>query len=216
MLNLDMVGRLPIDKDTGKAKLLVEGSTTAKSFDDLVEGLNKKYDFLLRKAPKIPANSDHFSFYQKKVPVLFFWTGTHADYHRPSDTADKINVEGMRRIVDMSEEVVQEFATSEKRPEYVANQAASPGGGPRNVPRLGIRFDYSEEEKGAVVDEVSENMPAAKAGIKAKDIIVEIAGKPIKNVTTYMDAMSQQKRGETVEMIILREGKKVTVKVMLE
>jgi hypothetical protein len=216
MLNLDMVGRLPTDQDTGKGKLLVEGSTTAKSFDELVETLNKKYDFLLRKAAKIPANSDHFSFYQKKVPVLFFWTGTHPDYHRPSDTADKINIEGMRRIVDLSEEVVQEFATSDKRPEYVANQAASQGGGPRNVPRLGIMPDYNEDDKGVTVSGVTEDLPAAKAGMKAGDVIVEIAGKPVKNMTSYMDVMSQQKRGETIEMVILRAGKKETLKVKLD
>jgi S1-C subfamily serine protease len=147
--------------------------------------------------------------------VLFFWTGTHPDYHRPSDTADKINVEGMRRIVDLSEDVVQEFATTEKRPEYVANQAASMGG-PRNVPRLGIQPDYNEDDKGVVISGVTEDLPAAKAGMKAGDVIVEIAGKPVKNMTAYMDVMTQQKKGETIEMVILRAGKKETLKVKLE
>ena len=83
---------------TSKDNVLVEGSGHRQEFDDLIETLNKKYDFALsKKADRLPANSDHFSFYKKKVPVLFFWTGFHPDYHKPSDTADKINVAGCAR-----------------------------------------------------------------------------------------------------------------------
>ncbi len=219
MLNLDMVGRLPKDKDTGKELLLVEGSTTAKSFDELVDALNKKYDFTMKKSDKFIPNSDHYSFYQKKVPVLFFWTGIHPDYHRPSDTADKINVEGMRRIVDLSEEVVREFATSDKKLEYVAGKANAGRGGGGDFPRMGFTPDYNETgDKGVIVSEVTEGMPAAKAGIKAGDTIVELAGKPIKNMEGYMEVIRQQKKGDTVEIGIIRKDKKEkeTVKVKLE
>src|SRR5262249_39723377 len=86
MLNLDMVGRLRPDADSGKDKLIVYGTGTAKTFDDLIETLNKKYDFKLQKVRTGTGPSDHASFYVKKVPVFFFFTGDHGDYHRPSDT----------------------------------------------------------------------------------------------------------------------------------
>jgi Peptidase family M28/PDZ domain/PA domain len=216
MLNLDMVGRLPKDPDTGKDKLLVEGSTTAKSFDALVDKLNKKYEFEMKKSDSFIPNSDHFSFYQKKVPVLFFWTGTHPDYHRPTDTADKINVAGMRRIVDLSEDVLLEFATSDKKLEYVTGKARTGRGG-GDYPRMGFTPDYNEgSDKGVVVSAVNDGEPAAKAGIKGGDTIVELAGKPIKNMEAYMEVIRQQKKGDTIEVVIEREGKKQTVKVKLE
>jgi hypothetical protein len=216
MFNLDMVGRLPKDKETGKEKLLVEGSTSATSFDELVDKVNKKYDFELKKSDKFIPNSDHASFYMKKVPVLFFWTGIHPDYHRPSDTADKINVEGMRRIVDMSEEVVLEFATSDKKLEYVAGKIGGGGGG-GGYPRMGFTPDYNEAgDKGVKVSEVNEGQPAAKAGIKAGDTIVELAGKTVKNMEAYMEVIRQQKRGDTIEIVVERGGKKETLKVKLE
>src|SRR5262249_49964495 len=121
MLNLDMVGRLrPSPKSGGKDRLVVEGVKTAQGFDELVERLNKKHDFFLEKKPGSSNYSDHASFYRQKVPVMFLWNETHEDYHRPSDTADRINVPGMRRITDLGEELVAHFATAAERPEYVA------------------------------------------------------------------------------------------------
>jgi len=219
MVNLDMVGRLPKDKDTGKEKLLVEGSTTAKSFDELVEAVNKKYGFELKKNDTFPANSDHFSFYQKKVPVLFFWTGIHPDYHRPTDTADKINVEGMRRIVDLSEDVLKELVASDKKLEYVAGKSGGGGGGRSDFPRMGFTPDYDATgDKGIVISAVNDGEPAAKAGIKAGDTIVEMAGSPMKNMETYMEVIRKQKKGDTIDLVIVRKGKteKETVKVKLE
>src|SRR5262249_18529741 len=161
MFNLDMVGRLPRDKETGKDVLLVEGSTTSKTFDDLVEKINKNYDFTMKKADKFPPNSDHYSIYVKKIPVLFFWTGIHPDYHRPSDTADKINVPGMRKIVDMSEEVLTHFTTVPERPDYVPGKASSGGGG-GDGPKLRIVPKYPEEGECVLLEDVIEDGPAAQ------------------------------------------------------
>jgi len=216
MFNLDMVGRLRPDDKTNKDNLLVEGAPTGKNFNDLLDALNKKYDFeLSRKGDTLPANSDHFSFYRKKIPVLFFWTGYHADYHKPSDTADKINVEGMRKIADLSFDVVSALAAEEKRPEYQAMKVGSlrPGG---DAPKLGVVPSYSESDGGMALDGVVDGGPAAQAGLKAGDKIVEIAGKPVKNITTYMDAMAAQKKGETIDVAVLRDGQKQTIKVKLE
>jgi len=92
MVNLDMVGRLRPDKETGKSKLQVHGIGTAKNFNSLMDDLNKSFDFKFQKVASGFGPSDHASFYAKNIPVLFFFTGDHPDYHRPSDTADKINI----------------------------------------------------------------------------------------------------------------------------
>lgn len=217
MVNLDMVGRLREDPDTKKNRLQVEGSNTAKMFDEMLEQFNKKYDFKMVKSATVPANSDHFSFYQKKLPVLFLWTGLHQDYHRPTDTADKINVPGMRQIVDLAQEVITQLATQEKTPEYLVVRTASGGGGTRpDGPRLGIMPAYDDQGDGILIENVSEGLPAAKAGLKAGDRLMSVAGKPVKNIQAYMQTMGSQKKGETIEVTITRNGKTETIKVKLD
>src|SRR5207302_11372944 len=100
-------------------KLLVEASGTAKNFNTLLDELNRKYDFALAKEPNLLPDSDHYSFYAKGIPVIFYWTGYHADYLRPSDTADKINVAGMARVADIAEDTLQYFSEAKERPEFV-------------------------------------------------------------------------------------------------
>ena len=216
MFNLDMVGRLAMDPNTKRERLLVEGSNTAKLFDELLDQQNQKYGFQLKKSESLPANSDHYSFYQKKVPVLFLWTGIHSDYHRPTDTADKINVVGMRRIVDLSQDLLALLTTQEKVPEYQAVRTASGGGGRGDGPRLGIAPAYGEEGEGILIEAVTENLPAAKAGLKKGDRVVSLAGKQVKNIQAYMQVMGGQKKGDTIEVGIVRDGKPQTVKVKLE
>ncbi len=214
-LNLDMVGRLRADKEGEKEFLLVEGANTGKDYKDLVDNLNKKYDLQLRYGRGVPGNSDHFSFYRQNIPVLFFWTGIHPDYHRPSDTADKINVPGMRKIVDLAEEVVTNFATREKRPEFVSvtrSQPSTPA--ESDYPRLGFIPSYADGGEGVLLDGVNDNSLAAKAGLKKGDRIIEVAGKPVKSLENYVEVMRTIKAQGTLELTILREGKKekVTVK----
>jgi hypothetical protein len=217
MLNLDMVGRLSIDPKTGKAKLLSEGNGTAAEFKDLVDKLMTKYDFQLKAQASGFGPSDHASFCGKKIPVLFFWTGYHDDYHMPGDTADKINVPGMRKVADMAVEVATWMATVQKRPAFVEvkrDPGVRPAGG---APRLGIRPAYGDDDdKGVEVEGVSDDLPAARAGIKGGDRIVGIEGKPVKNLQTYMQAMGGVKAGSTIEVAIERGGKKMTVKVKLD
>ena len=217
MINLDMVGRLVADKDTHKDKLTVYGTGTAKNFDALIESLNKKYDFQLRKVPSGMGPSDQMSFYEKKVPVYFFFTNDHADYHRPSDTSDKINVSGMRRIVGLTQDLAPYLTTSD-RPEYVKVAGGGGTGGPGGGPRLGILPDYGDPKEGVLVNGVSDGAPAARAGLKAGDRIVEIAGQPIKDLGGYMTVMKGQKPGSTIEVGVIRdkEKEKKIVKVKLD
>jgi Zn-dependent M28 family amino/carboxypeptidase len=214
MLNLDMVGRLHPDKENNKDKLIVYGTGTAKTFNDLIDRVNQKYDFKLQKVKGGYGPSDHASFYAKGVPVFFFFTDDHPDYHRPSDTADKINLAGMARVVAMVEEIATEMTTVAERPEYVkiSEGQITPG----NVPRIGIRPAYGDSEEGVLLDGVSDGGPAAKAGLKEGDRIVEVGGKPAKNLEGYMSLIRNVKKGEPVELTVLREGKKLSIKVTPE
>ena len=216
MFNLDMVGRLSQDKATGQDKLLVEGSGTAKTFDTLLDGWAKKHDFKLSKDPGGFGPSDHASFYGKKIPVIFYWTGNHPDYHKPSDTADKINIPGMMKIADLAEETLAYLAEIKERPEYVEIKSKFSGGLTGGVPRIGIQPSYGSDGDGILIDGVSENGPAAKAGMKGGDRIIEIAGKPFKGMEGYMPLMTGRSKGQPVDFTILRDGKKMTVKVVPE
>jgi hypothetical protein len=219
MVNLDMVGRLrPVkDGDAMKDKLIVYGTGTSKTFDELIDGLNRKYDFKLQKVPGGSGPSDHASFYAKQIPVFFFFTDNHPDYHRPSDTAEKINLVGLRRITDLVEELTDHLATVPERPHYV--RVASSGSSPGRMrgPRLGIQPSYGDDKEGVLLDAVVEGGAAAKAGLKGGDRIVEIAGKPVQNLESYMVLIAASyKKGEPLELGIQREGKKLNVKVMLD
>ena len=211
MFNLDMVGRLKAPKDAdSKSKLLVLGTDSGKGFEDLVKKHNPGFDVV--KDGSVFGASDHYSFYQQKIPVLFFWTGTHPDYHRPTDTADKINVVGMKKITDYSESIIKELSTDPKRYEYVASKNPFTGGGPKG-PRMGIAPDYEFGGKGVRIDGVSDGGPAALAGLKKGDVIIEIAGKTIPDVNAYMTAMRTQKIGAVIEIKILRDTKEMQLKI---
>jgi Zn-dependent M28 family amino/carboxypeptidase len=215
MVNLDMVGRLRPDKETKKDRLIIEGTGTAKGFNDLLDRVNAKYDFQLKRVPSGFGPSDHASFYAKQIPVLFFFTDDHPDYHRPSDTADKINVAGMERVLDMAEDVITDLAATAERPRYV-KLATSSNAAPGDFPKVGIRPSYGDDGEGVLLDGVSDGGPAAKAGLKAGDRIVDLAAKPVKNLEAYMTLIRAHKKGEPLEFGVLRDGKKITIKVTPE
>jgi hypothetical protein len=214
MINLDMVGRLVNDKDSGKGRLTVYGTGTAKTFDALIESLNRKYDFQLKKVPTGLGPSDQMTFYEKKVPVFFFFTNDHTDYHRPSDTSDKINVPGMRRVVELTEDLAAQLATA-PRPEFVQVAGPKMAGG-SSGPRLGIRPDYTDDKEGVLLSGVTDGAPAAKAGLKEGDRIVEIAGQPVKSLEGYMAVMAGQKPGSTIDVGVVRGQEKKLIKVTLD
>ena len=214
MINLDMVGRLRADEKTKKDNLEIGGIGSAKNFEALIDELNKKYEFNVKKTRSGTGPSDHTSFFMKDVPVYFFFTGLHQEYHTPSDKAETINFEGMYKIVDMVEELTIKIATTKDRPEFVAIKStakSTPGGIPS------IRFlpgSYDElEEKGVLVGGVASGGPAEKGGLKADDWIVEIAGMPVKNMDGYMKVMGTQKAGEPIDFTVKRGDKMMKLKI---
>jgi C-terminal processing protease CtpA/Prc len=220
MVNLDMVGRLSPDKESKKDRLIVYGTGTAKDFDALIEETNKKFDFKLHKLTTGTGPSDHASFYEKNIPVFFFFTDVHEDYHKPTDTADKINVPGMRKVTELTEEVLTSLLTRAERPEFV--RVTSDESQPRpkrtreDMPRLGVRPSYSDDGEGVLLEGITDGGAGAKAGLKAGDRVMEIGGKPVPNLQGYMSVLAGQKKGQTVDVQLIRDGKKMTVKVTLE
>jgi C-terminal processing protease CtpA/Prc len=212
MVNLDMVGRLRTSNKTNKDVLLVEGTGTAKTFDKLVADLAAQEGYDVKKTPGASPFSDHDSFYKKKIPVVFYWTDKHDDYHKPSDTSDLINVAGMRRVTDLAEKTVVHLATTPERPEYVyvPGQFKFVGG---KMPRLGIAPTYEAGITGLLVGGVSDGGPAAKAGLQKGDVIIELAGRQVTSIDTYMVIMRRQRAGRPLDVVVRRGSEKLSFKV---
>jgi Zn-dependent M28 family amino/carboxypeptidase len=217
MINLDMVGRLRDDPKIKKGNLEIGGIGSAKSFETTIDEINKTYDFNIKKTRSGTGPSDHTSFYVKGVPVFFFFTGMHSEYHTPADKPETINFEGMKKIVEMIEELANKLAADKQRPEYVAAKASKDGptGTPGGIPS--IRFmpgDYDDDQSnGVLVGGVTPGGPAEKGGLKEGDWIIEIAGQPVRNMTGYMKVMGGQKGGEPIEFTVKRDDKKVPLKI---
>ena len=160
--------------------------------------------------------SDHSSFYAKQIPVLFFWTGTHADYHKPSDTAEKINYEGLARITSFVANIVRDIDKSETRPTYKVAQVQATGRSTGFRVYLGTIPNYADSSDGMLLDGVRDGSPAAKAGLKAGDKIVKMAGKDVKNVYDYTYALGEMKGGQEYEVEIVRAGQRMTLKLVPE
>jgi hypothetical protein len=216
MVNMDMVGRLVADPTSGKGKLEVGGTGSAKEFDALIDKINAKHGFDVKKNKAGVGPSDHTSFYLKGVPVFFLFTGLHKQYHKPADTVDLINFAGMKQITDLAEDLTKNLATETAKPELVKGVGSLfQGGGRMNVPRIGFMpGNYDEEADGVLVGSVSKDGPAEKAGMKDGDRIVAIAGNPIKNMTAYMAAMRDRKAKQPIEFTVDRKGEKVKLTVV--
>lgn len=211
MLNLDMVGRLADEK------LIVHGTGTAKEFDALVDNFGKQYGFEITKKPGGFGPSDHASFYSAKVPVLFFFTGTHTDYHRPSDDFDKLNIAGMRRIATMVADAATILAKADAKPEYVEVQGDTErlgGGGDR--PYFGSIPDFAQSEPGYALSGVTKGGPAERGGLQAGDNIIQFGDSKIGNLEDFDSALRKFKAGEKVPVTVKRKGQEVTVEVTLD
>jgi aminopeptidase YwaD len=160
--------------------------------------------------------SDHQSFYVKQVPVLFFWTGTHNDYHKPSDTYDKINYEGEARILSFVAGIVRDIDRSEARPKFTVAKSDSQGRSTGFRVYLGTIPNYADSNDGLTLDGVRDESPAAKAGLKAGDKIVKMAGRDVKNVYDYTQALSEMKAGQEYEVELMRAGQRMTLKITPE
>jgi hypothetical protein len=157
--------------------------------------------------------SDHSSFYSKQIPVLFFWTGTHEDYHKPSDTADKINYDGEARILSMVATIVRNLDNNERRPTYTVAKSESSGRSMGFRVYLGTIPNYADSNEGLLLDGVRDDSPAANAGLKAGDRIVKLAGRAVKNVYDYTYALGEMKAGQEYEVEVVRGSERHSLKI---
>lgn len=157
--------------------------------------------------------SDHSSFYAKQVPVLFFWTGSHEDYHKPSDTADKINYDDEARILSLVSRVIRDIDSNDKRPAYTVAKSESTGRSMGFRVYLGTIPNYADSSDGLLLDGVRDDSPASKAGIKAGDKIVKLAGRDVRNVYDYTAALGEMKAGQEYEVELMRGGERIKLKI---
>ena len=160
--------------------------------------------------------SDHSSFYGKKIPVLFFFTGTHTDYHKPTDTAEKINYQGLEKITEFVGAIVRSIDQNPKRPTYTVAQSSGMMGGRRgfNV-SLGTVPSYADNTNdGLLLDGVRDDSAAAKAGIKAGDKIIKMVGRDVKNISDYVFLLGEMKAGEEYEIVVMRGAEKLMLKIV--
>jgi len=207
MINMDMVGRL-----VGKA-LTVNGTGTSPVWGSILDKEGADSSLTITRVPDGYGPSDHAQFYGKGIPVLFFLTGTHADYHRPSDTWDKINYPGEERVVRFVYRVAVDVDRAGERPAFTRAETApaAPGGDARGFrTTLGIIPEYSYSGDGLKVSVVRPGGPAEKAGLKAGDVIVNMAGRKIVNIYDYMEMLGKLKGGDKAELVVMREGRQIT------
>ncbi len=212
MINMDMIGRL------NNRKLIVYGTGTSREFDSLLTAHNADSAFALSLKKDGFGPSDQSSFYGKHIPVYFFFTDLHTDYHRPSDTWDRLNYEGMEKVVRFVEAVALDIDQESNRPKYIAVETPKTSG---NVGRgyrvyMGTIPDFGEEVEGLKISGASKGSPASKAGLQAGDIIVKFGNIDVKNLYDFSYALGEHKPGDEVEVIVKRGGKMLTMKVKLE
>lgn len=233
MINLDMVGRLKDDK------LTIGGIGTASELKSIVEEKNSrpalnlplghiyndKGEYVPTGGPKFEVfhlqlnedgfgPSDHASFYGKQIPVLFFFTGTHLDYHKPSDTAEKINYAGLQQIVAYVSAIAKAVDDNPTRPTYTVAKSATPQGTRMGFGvSLGTIPGYADSTDGMLLDGVRENSPASRAGLKAGDKMVKLAGKDVKNVYDYTAILGELKPDVEYEVVVVRANESLTLKI---
>jgi Tol biopolymer transport system component len=211
-VNADMVGRMRDDK------LTLQGAGSSHVWRRLIEKRNiaAGFNLALQDDPYLP--TDVTSFYTKNVPVLNFFTGAHEDYHRPTDTADKLNYKDLERITRFTRDIVLDLAQSLSRPDLAKGERSSQAVGGRETLRtyLGTIPDYTTEVKGVKLSGVRGSSPAEKAGLRGGDVIVEFAGQKITNIYDYTYALDTAKIGRSTRMVVERDGRRVTLEVTPE
>jgi hypothetical protein len=219
MLNLDMVGRLRDES------LFVGGAGTAASLEHMIESADHGFPLKIKDMGKGGRGpSDHMSFSMKKIPVLFFFTGLHADYHRPTDTLDKINFNGMAEIVEFSSRVINQMTTMPREPYITAADAHSMSVGMDSGETAGVRRatlgvvpSYGDETgiKGVRITGTSPGSPAEAAGLQDGDVITGYNDKPLDSLMELSNRLAAGKSGDKVKLVILRNGKEVHAEATL-
>lgn len=205
MINMDMVGRLDKQK-----RLAIYGIGTSPAFPPALTASNT-FGFINKYDSSGVGPSDHTSFYLEDIPVLHFFTGQHADYHRPSDDTKFINFKGLALVTNYIEAIIDNLDTQDDIPFTKTKSKNNKG---RNFKvTLGVIPDYLFDGEGMRLDGVKEDRPAQKAGIEKGDIVVKMGEYEVKTMMNYMECLGKFEKGQTVDVTVLRKGKVVTKSV---
>ena len=204
MINLDMVGRLKEDKS-----LAIYGVGTSPIFKQTINSNNDSFNIIENESGVGP--SDHTSFYINDIPVLHFFTGQHADYHKPSDDPDKINYQGVKEISDYIFSLISDlndngriaFRKTKNESEEV----------PRFKVSLGVMPDYMFNKGGMRIDAVTEDRPGYKAGLIKGDVVIKLGEDDVEDMMSYMKALSKFESGDTTFVVVKREQDTIKKKV---
>ena len=200
MINMDMVGRLNEEKS-----LAINGVGTSPSFVPVFDQINTDSLKLVTSESGV-GPSDHTSFYLQDLPVLHFFTGQHEDYHKPSDDSDKINYEGLVKVVRYISRVVTSL---DAEPKLGFTKTKDSSDSPRFTVSMGVVPDYMFDGKGMRVDGVSEGKPAQAAGLQKGDVVVQLGDSTVYDMMSYMRALSAFQKGDSTKVVIERSGQKV-------
>jgi Zn-dependent M28 family amino/carboxypeptidase len=199
MINMDMVGRL----DKGK-KLAIYGTGTSPIWNPVIEAIGKERGFDVKYHPGGVGPSDHTSFYLKDMPVLHFFTGQHADYHKPSDDFDKINYDGIEEVQGFIDDIIAQ-CDSKGKLEFTKTKDEDSKKAPKYSVTLGVIPDYMYDGKGMLIASVREGRTAEKAGMQDGDIVIKMGDVEVVDMMAYMKALGQFKKGEKT-MVIVKRG----------
>jgi hypothetical protein len=219
MINLDMVGR-------AGGRILVDGFANAPSLEDDLKAAQATQNGGGIKLAALHGSagagaSDDATFIAKKIPAINFFSGFHVDYHRPTDTWDKIDAAGGAAVADLALALARQIANRANRPEFVeavqephtSGSAGAPASG--YGPYFGSVPDFADEGQGVKFSDVRAGSPAAKAGFKGGDVMISFGGAPIKTLYDFTFALRDKKPGDKVDVTVLRDGKRITATVEL-
>ncbi|MDA1195475.1 MAG: M28 family peptidase [Planctomycetota bacterium] len=203
MLNMDMVGR------SRGGRMTMGGVGTAEGLQALVATHNQKHGLEIEWDPQGVAPTDSTSFFRKKIPVLFFFTGLHDDYHKPSDDVERINFPDMTRICRLVCDTAADIAERDARLVFTQPPA------PPQPPALGVRPSPEPSPDGVLIATVVPGGPAAQGGLQDADVIRSIAGEVVRDLQTLRAALVKLEAGKTVAVVVVRDGQTITLKITL-
>ena len=207
MINLDMIGRMENNQ------LTIFGTGTAERWADILDEISKD-SLEITRTPAGTGASDHASFYEAGIPVLHYYTGTHGDYHRTTDTPDKINYDGIKKVAGHTAEVINRLDRLQA-PEMGFQESTDPRGSTFDFdgPTLGVLPDYSYSGSGFKIDGVREGDPAEEAGMLRGDVIIKMGEIEIGDIYDYMESLGEFQRGDELSVTVLRDGEEVVLDI---
>ena len=211
MINMDMIGRL------SENKLIIYGIGSSPMWETTISSINTDYNFDISYVQAGFGRSDHSNFYINDIPSIHVFSGTHSDYHSPTDTYDKINYEGEKEILDMVYALAKELDNESVKPEFTKaptedNQTTSMGD---TKVYVGTIPDYAYSGEGMKISGVKEGGPADKGGLQGGDIIIKFGDVEVGNIYDFMYAMKNFKPDDEVDFVVIRDGAEKTLKVKL-